>query len=421
MHLTNKHLAGAMAPVVVLTGLGLVSGPSATATDTAARQAPARADTLTNFGFDATAFGSKVDGNRDADSDATARSHLPCTRYVPRDRRNHVAESDRGGVSTRNVSTHNFTRQRKGITSATATSTVENGSMAGGAVRFTDLRARNTSFHEKGRGYAVDQASRIGSLAIGGQAVRIPDDGRTFRVPVPGQGTLIVNDKRREVTKRSAFGVVTVLTFVGDDGTVERTAHAQSRIDGEIEGGLFHGGAWGSQANVADTATSRRGAYQPMPCPGTYGKVLESSTGEAQEAFGFIGARRSFAYGKQVKGAAKGYTRSVVDVAKFGVLELRNIKGRANVARQADGDTVRNPKGTGVGKIIVAGQEQAKPPAGKAQKFPGGEYTIRVVNKKRHGIDVTGAVVRLFNGTPKQRTDDTVIDLARAKLEITRG
>ncbi len=38
-----------------------------------------------------------------------------------------------------------------------------------------------------------------------------------------------------------------------------------------------------------------------------------------------------------------------------------------------------------------------------------------------NGIDAQGAFVRLFNGTPDDRTDDTVVDLAVAELAITRG
>ena len=139
MNRTTKHLAAATAPVLVLSGLGF-TGPSATANDGGNPATTARGGTLTNFGFDATAYGSKTDGNEGANSDATARSHLPCTRFVPRDRRNHVAESDQGGVTVENVDTHNFTRQGRGITKAVSKSTVENGSLAGGAVKFTDLR-----------------------------------------------------------------------------------------------------------------------------------------------------------------------------------------------------------------------------------------------------------------------------------------
>ncbi|MBA3266432.1 MAG: hypothetical protein H0T14_08720 [Nocardioidaceae bacterium] len=264
--------------------------------------------------------------------------------------------------------------------------------------------------------------SSIGKLRVADQIIPTPADGQTFTVPVPGQGTLTVNDKKRKVTNRSAFGVINVLTFESTDGTVERTAHAQSRIDGQVEGGLFHGAAFGSQARVADTATSKRGAYQPIPCVGTNGRVLETSTGEATPTFGFLGARRSFAYGVQRdNGSATGYTRSIVESAEFGALELRNIRGRANVTRQADGDVLRDAKGTGVGSILVGGEAQPQPPAGEAQRFPGGQYTVRVVEKDANGIEAIGAVVRLFNGTPDDRTDDTVVDLARAALEIKRG
>lgn len=418
MH-TSRTGIGVITSTAALTGLCLVSGPVA-----AAPAASQRGDssTVTSFGFDATAYGSKAEGTSGTSSDATAMSHLPCTRFVPRDRSNHVANADQGGVETQNADTHNFTRQHGRITSATSLATVQGGSLAGGAVRFTDLKARNISFNRSGDGFHVEQFSSVGSLTVGGVPVPIPDDGRTMTVPVPGQGTLVVNDKSRKVGNRGATGTVNALRFIGDDGRVQRTAHAQSRIDGMIEGGLFHGGAWGSQATVADSATSRKGAHQSIPCAGTYGKVLERTTAESEETFGLVGARRSSAYGVQrTNGSAAGYTRSVVDIARFGVLELRNVRGRANVTRQSDGDVVRNPKGTGVGTILIAGQEQSKPPAGEPQDFPGGEFTIRVVDKHRDGIDATGAVVRLFNGTPDNRADDTVVDLGVARLEISRG
>jgi len=124
-------------------------------------------------------------------------------------------------------------------------------------------------------------------------------------------------------------------------------------------------------------------------------------------------------------GSATGYTRSVVDTANFGVLELGNIRGRANVTRQADGDVLRNAKGHRRRGDPRRGQEQPQPPAGEAQQFSGGEYTIRLVTLRPNGIDAQGAFVRLFNGTPDDRTDDTVVDLAVAvavaELAITRG
>ncbi|CAA9331562.1 MAG: hypothetical protein AVDCRST_MAG29-1082 [uncultured Nocardioidaceae bacterium] len=419
MQSTIKRAVGAVASVSALTGLCLVSGPASSA---AVSVAQAERGTLTRFGFDATAYGSKADGVSGTESDPTAVSHLPCTSYVPRERENHVANSDRGGIQTNNVDTRNFTRQRDGVTSATSIATVQGGSMAGGAVRFTDLKARNVSFHKVGDGFRVKQFSSVGSLSVNGIAVPVPDNGRTTEVAVPGQGTLILNDKSRQVTAKRAFGVVNALKFVETNGRVQRTAHAQSNIDRLVESGVFQGGAWGSQSVVANTATSRRGAYQPMPCRGTFGETLETSTGESTEAGGTLGARRSYAYGIQRdSGYTDGFTRSVVDTANFGVLELRNIRGRANVTRQADGDLRRNARGTGVGEILIAGEAQPQPPAGEAQQFPGGEYTIRVVRTVPSGIHAEGALVRLFNGTRNDRTDDTVVHLAVAKLALPRG
>ncbi len=69
----------------------------------------------------------------------------------------------------------------------------------------------------------------------------------------------------------------------------------------------------------------------------------------------------------------------------------------------------------------MAGEEQQKPPAGEAQRFPGCGVHHPSGRQGGNGIEAFGAIVRLFNGTPKDRTDDTVVELARAALEIKRG
>ena len=399
---------------------------------TVATMSPAVADhtpvtetggTLTEFAFGAMAYGSRSEGLEGANTDPTAVSYLPCTRFVPRERSNHVAATDEAGVTSQQVDTRNFTHQQGGATTATSIATIENGTLAGGVVQFTDLRARNVSSHVEGQGFQLKQISRVGSLTVAGTPVPIPDDGETFTVPVPGRGTLTVHDKIPAVDGGGAFGIVNSLKFKGDDGSVQTVAHAQSRIENGVEGGLFRGAAWASQATVADTASSKRGAYRPIPCSGTDGQVLTNATGEATEqGDAFIGARRSFAYGLQrANGSATGYTRSVVDTASFGALELRNIRGNANVTRRADDTVVRDAEGTGVGAILINGQQQPQPVAGSSQPFPGGEYTVRVVKRSPTGIDATGAVVRVFNGTPGDRSDDTVFVLAHAELEITEG
>jgi len=98
----------------------------------------------------------------------------------------------------------------------------------------------------------------------------------------------------------------------------------------------------------------------------------------------------------------------------------RAVHGVLRPARCPSFLCVRHP-GRDAGALGVGGQEQPQPPAGEAQQFSGGEYTIRLVTLRPNGIDAQGAFVRLFNGTPDDRTDDTVVDLAVAELAITRG
>ncbi len=412
------HRGLAALTTATVAGAGLVAVAPAAA-------APAAEVAITNFGFDAASYGSKTTGNPTADSDATALSHLPCTRRVPRDDRNFLAEAGDGdGVSLRGVNTHNFTRRKDGTVSANSVVTIDRGRLAGGEVRFTNLRGRVKSFHNA-TGYHVNTVSDLGTLTVAGKLVPLPVGGQRLEVPVPGQGTLIVNRRVEHVRNVGANGAVNVLRFVSStDNTVEKVGRAFSRIDGQIEGGLFGGAAWGSDARVGDRAALGRAALQPMPCPGTRGQVKETSTGEATPDFGFIGARRSFAYGVQRDNSATGYTRSVVAAARFGggALKFRAIRAKANVTRQADGDVVRTAKGSGVGRILVNGKEIQTPRAGVPRKVAGlGTFTVRKVNKTPTGIEVTGVIVRIFNGTPKVKSDDTVVNLANANLRIKKS
>ena len=56
-------------------------------------------------------------------------------------------------------------------------------------------------------------------------------------IPVPGQGTLIINRQVKHVKLLGATGAINVLRFVGD-GPIEMIGRAFSRNDGQIGGGL---------------------------------------------------------------------------------------------------------------------------------------------------------------------------------------
>lgn len=90
--------------------------------------------------------------------------------------------------------------------------------------------------------------------------------------------------------------------------------------------------------------------------------------------------------------------------------------------RQRDGDIFRNAKTTGVGTILVSGQEVQSPPPGEPQDVAGvGTFTVKTVNRDARGIEVTAVTVVLENGTPGDTSDDTVVHLGNANLKIRRG
>ncbi len=380
--------------------------------------------TLTDFGFDAASYGSMTTGNPNAQSGATGLSHLPCTRYVPRSNDNFVAEGGDGdGVSVQGVTTRNFTEQRGGATAAVSVVHIASGTLADGQLAFTDLTGRVRSFHDS-TGFHVQTVSDLGSLSLGGTPVDLPTGGEEAEIVVPGAGTLFLNRVQRAVTPRSATGGANVMRFEGEDGTTQKIGRAFSRIDGEIEGGLFSGSAWGSDGRVNGAAGLGKAALQPMPCPGTRGAVLTNSTGRASHEFGSLGARQSSVYGVQRDDrSATGYTHSHVDSAGFagGRLQFRNVNAFANVTRRADGVVARDSDGTGIGRIVVNGETVLAPQPGEPRGVPGvGSFTVRSVDRSPTGIDVTAVVVRLSNGTA-DTSDDTVVNLGRARLAVKRG
>ncbi len=415
----HVHTWRRAAVAVVMTGIASTSLVAAT---TVAAQAES-AGRVTNFGFDAQSYGSVTKGNPNARSGKTAVSFIPCTRSVPRSRENFAAATGDGdGVALNNVQTNNFTRYVDGTTSVTSLVESSDGTLAGGAVGFTDLKGRVKSFHDSS-GFHLATTSSLGSLTINGVPVPVPAGGQQATFPVPGQGTLTVNRQIGTARRSGAIGAVNVLRFDGDDGTIEKVGRAFGRIDGGVEGGIFGGSAWGSDASTADAVVLGRDPIQAMPCPGTDGEVRETRSVRGQTDPGFIGQQYVAANGEQRSNdSALGYTRAQVERAQFGVLEFRNIRGRANVRRASDGDVFSDSEGTGVGTILVGGQEVDSPPAGEPQDVAGvGTFTVRSVHRTRNGIEVTGVTVVLENGSPNNTSNDTTVHLANANLKIGRG
>ncbi|MDQ3416667.1 MAG: hypothetical protein M3474_06160 [Actinomycetota bacterium] len=325
------------------------------------------------------------------------------------------------------VRTRNFTREKERQVSVISTARIDDGKLAGGAVRFSNAKAKVVSSHNR-KGFVSRTASTIGRLRVNGLPVVL--DGTEQKVPVVATdgsiGTLTINYQVKRSNRRSALGGVNVLRYQEDGprGTIEKVGRAFSRIDGNVEGGIFGGQAYGTKSRIGTIAQTGKSAKQPMPCPGTNGEVLKTREVRVRAFGAVVGEQYSAAKGVQRNNSAGGYTLSRIVRVGFGggTLVLKNIIARAKVVRQADGDVLRSAKGTGVGTILVNGEEQDTPAAGQQQNVAGlGSYRVKVVNKSRIGLNVTAVVVTLNNGTPADTSDDTVVQLGNAKLKIRRA
>ncbi len=387
---------------------------------------------VTNFSFDAQSYGSKTKNNPAASSGATALSYLGCTRVVPRSRRNFEATAgDNDGVQLNAVRTRNFTREKNRQVSVISTARIDDGKLADGAVRFSNAKAKVVSSHNR-KGFVSRTASTIGRLRVNGLPVDVPLNGTEQEVRVlatdGSTGTLTINYQVKRSNRRSALGGVNVLRYQEDGrrGTIEKVGRAFSRIDGNVEGGIFGGQAYGTKSRTAGTiAQTGKSAKQPMPCPGTNGQVLTTDQVRVTTDFGVVGEQFSAAYGEQNgQDSADGYTLSRIVRVNIGngTLVFRNIQARARVVRKPNGNVTRTAKRTGIGTILVNGEPQSTPAAGQQQDVVGlGSYRVKVVNKSPIGLNVTAVVVTLNNGTPANTSDDTVVQLGNAKLKIRRA
>lgn len=426
----RDHASLSMLTVAAVAAAGVAfTAPAATAstasTATATAVATATGPTpsppvVTNFAFKHTAFGSQVKGNAAVGSGRTAYSFLPCTRKAGVSDRNEITSAGDGtAVNLGVVKSYGFTARKDGVVEVVSRNSISRGALAERAVTFTGLTARARTFHNRS-GFHTKALSKLTSLTVAGIPVEVT--GRQQRIDVPGVGTLTVNQKSRSVRTNSAQVAVNVLKLVADDGTVTRVGHAFSRMDGMVTGGLFRGGAWASQAFVNDVASSGKTARQPIPCPGTRGKVRTNSTAMVGiPGVGSLSNAESSARGEQRVNSAGGFTRSRIESARFagGELRLRGIVARANVKRQADGDLVRNAKGTKIARIVLNGEEQTIPARGERLDLPGvGFLTVGNVDRVRNGIEVIGVRLVLFQRNGQPRTE---VELAHAILRISRS
>ena len=419
----RRTLGLAAVGALAASSLGL-AGPAAAV---APHSAALAATTVTNFAFEATAFGTKVrGGDIPAASGRTAYSHLGCTRRAGLDKSNHVAAVNLDSLaSATTVRSRTWTTSGGGVVATNSRSSIAKLRIGDADRRLTleGIVATTRSYHDStGYGSTTSTSVADAHLTILGVTTPVALPTRGNPVTVPGVAVLSVG-ARHKASGSSFAGARAVslkITVIPTDTKIA-AGYASSRIDGDITGGIFHGYANGSQVRLlGNTVTSGRTSLQPMPCAGTRGAVQRTSTASVN-ALGVaaLTGLESSVTGEQNAQSASGYTQAKVAKALlFGhKIRVNGVVARANVTLRADGTNVRSAKGTKLGGVFFRGDEVSLGADGVRKLGHLAVLRGGVVDKTPNGIDVVGLRIKLLAGD----RSGSVIDLAHAKLAITRS
>lgn len=250
-------------------------------------------------------------------------------------------------------------------------------------------------------------------------------------IEIPGLGTisLLEGFNRRGVTRTTAYAssFLIRLNLYGMDGDAEtlednielNIGRSWARITKGVRSGVMAGvGVGGRETNRGGLGNSGDLAWKQLPCEGTRGrtfvrKVASADFGDLNQATatGMSGV----SYGvQQRRGKAAAYTRG--RVAKFALngtdLVLEGVVGRTNVNQSSSGAITTTFAGSKIDRILVNGVVKARDVtprnAGRVDlgTIPGVErIRFFVRDKWRRGGSITAAKITLTELTGTSQTD----------------
>lgn len=463
MNFRKKLLARTAAATTSL-GVGLAGAVVLTA-------APAQAAlTETNYGFQATSYGTRVVSDLiGLSSDRTAWSYISCTRIAGLKHSNSIASvnlpaSDPviqvGAVTSKTRTWKNKAAGIRGATSGTNTiASVSLGSESLPArLSIKGLETTSTAWADKdGKLHAKNDitAAKIelfnvsdpnngnplsdlfDALNGGISAVLQALQENLGTIEIPGLGELSVGYDR--VKKGATFAsaeaaVLQVHLYGGDtvkgggDDSVVTIGHSWARINKNIPAGIMTGKGFGANVELLDgiVGVGELG-LQPLPCRGTDGRIRTSGVaglnlGNANALT--IGAVQGRVSGNQGKtGWAWAWTEGRIASIQLGPLEIRGIVGRANVKQNKAGKIVRKDiKGSSLGEILMDGESMGGFTPETAADIPPmeipGVAKIEFFKtfKGKRVVRTSAVVITLLDGTPA----GSVVRLGNAQTKIQR-
>ncbi len=447
-------------PMGAITALALV-GASLAITAATAPTAYAASGKITDYGFQATGYGSRatstVVGLR---SDRTAHSQVSCTRKTGKKDRRTLATARTPsnnpylGLGAVDSNSKTFGSKGKvGSKSVNKIARVRLGSSTGLNLTIDALKSttrawatRNGKFHAAASYNSGDIALNSGvplldNLFAGSDdnldtlldLVRAaPADG----LVIPGlarirEGGTITNvQPRYAVAKAMALRV----TLFGDDAiesasddTRVTIGFSKSRINRGLTVGVFSGYGYGVDTELLNGAAGvgSRLAEQRLKCQGTAGKVMHADT--AATNLGNLsliraGAAGAKAFGKQKSNSARAWTSGRIASFTLGSgserIVLKGVVGKAKIKRLASGKAEKSTAGSDIATLRIGGDKVRIPKPGSSIKVGDlARLEFFVTNTKKSSVKVTAVRVVLLDNSFGLST----VNLGVAKAAIRKS
>lgn len=424
--LVSRHASSVVAGTAAAAALMLVPGTGTAAPITHAAGQLAPTKTVTDFGLQAAAFGTRVRGGTiPANSGRTALAYLGCTRLAGLDRANSLASVNLGGATADGIRSKARTFRKNGALHSKAINTIASLNVSGSStpapddIRIKGIRTVADVWHNKS-GFHRRTTTRIGSLTVGGLNIPLAQfhKGDTFNVP--GVATLTFFVSSGKTTAHSATARARTLKIAVDaTGSTILAGNANAKIHDGLVAGVLGGQGRALDGSVLNgTARTGKIAVQPLPCQGTNGKWITNKTlGVTLNGVVHTGALTASARGDQIdRTHAYGQTRGRVARATLGTnnnLVVKGVVAAANV-RKNGAKLVKTAKGTRIASITYRGNDLRIPTVGHPVRVKGlAVLSAPRVDKTRYGITVVALRVKLLNGTA------AVFNLGRARVSLS--
>jgi hypothetical protein len=296
--------------------------------------APASAATAP-LAHDANAYGSEIDLGGVVSSGPTALATLGCTTQAGLDHTNSAASVVLPGAGTVGAINDEVTTTANSTTAESNATAVN----LGGGVVTADAVTATAAATKGGAGFATSGGTTVLNLVVSGTPMAAPVPNTV--VPLPGIGTLTVNEQISHVTSSSASMIVNALHIrLGADNPLGLPAgadivvgHARAALQPK-QAPFLDGMAYASKIN-AGVASSGKTALIRMPCHGTDGATLTNTTAGVEVPLVLTtGTATSTATGTASHAAGDAVTTDTIqNVDLLGMVSAELVTARAHASK----------------------------------------------------------------------------------------